>query len=265
MPAEAIPGFIAALRSSDPDVVRLAIANLSAYDHKAGRAAPELARKLRQMLDVKSPNPDSPERASRDLVLASVDCLRLVARDAAEQKEAVAALSKALQTDREPPLRIAAAKALGQFRPDPALFAALTQYIGDRDPKVRHAVIWAIHDVDFAKGYIVPKALALALEDPSAETRVNAAAAICHSGLGADPFVPALVDHALQDPVPEVRSMCADRPQHAPRGEDHGVIRAAPDQRARRHRSSPARKPLPGPRPIRARCGAGHSARSSGG
>ena len=210
LPPEAIPGFVAALRSRDLDVVRLAVLNISAYDDKGGTAAPELARTLDRMLDVKSPNPGPADRATPELTLAITQCLRLIGHGAAEQKEAVSVLSKALRPDREPALRIAAAKALGRLRPDPALFAALTAYIGDRDPAVRHAVIWAIHDVNFAKGYTVPKALAAALEDPSTETRVDAAAAICHSGMGGDPFVPALVDHALNDPAAEVRSMCAN-------------------------------------------------------
>ena len=209
LPPEALPGFISALRSPDPEVVRLAIANILAYNDEAGIAAPELSRTLDRALQVESPKAAPPGRATPDLALVVTEGLRRVARGSKQQNDAVSALSKSLQPDRDPALRIAAAKALGQFRPDPALFAALTQYIGDRDPKVRHAVIWTIHDVDFAEGYIVPKALALALEDPSAETRVDAAAAICHSGLGADPFVPALVDHALHDPVQEVRSMCA--------------------------------------------------------
>jgi HEAT repeat protein len=65
----------------------------------------------------------------------------------------------------------------------------------------------------------VPKALATALEDASAETRSDAVAAIGHSGMGVDAFVPALVQHALNDPDQGVRSMCAtifqilDRPK----------------------------------------------------
>ena len=137
-----------------------------------------------------------------------VESLGRVGPGARDWDGAISTLAKALRPDREPSLRVSAAKALSCFPANPAQFAVLSEYILDRDPAVRHAVIWAIHDVDYAQGYMVPKALATALEDPSAQTRSGAAAAIGHSGLGADPFVPALVQHALEDPDNEVRAMC---------------------------------------------------------
>ncbi len=208
LPPQAISGFIAALGSRDLEVVRLAVSNLSAFETDAGSATPELGRRLDQLLALGKPGVGPSGPRNPDIVVKIIDCLRVVARGSTEQKDAVSALSKALRTDQEPDVRLAAAKTLGQFRPDPALFNALTEYVGDRDPAVRHEVLIAIQHVNFAEGYVLPKALAVALDDPSAETRVDAANAMCHAGLGADPFVPALVQHGLHDPVREVRGAC---------------------------------------------------------
>ncbi len=204
-----IPGLVAALRSRDPEVVRLAVTKLSELGEKAGPAAPDLGKKLDELLDAGPAGPSSPDRPDRDNASTIVNCLSRIGRNASDQKEAAAALAKALRPDREPALRLAAARTLGRFRQDPAVFAALSEFILDRDPAVRHAVIWSIHDLNFAEGYTIPKALATALEDASAQTRSDAAAAIGHSGMGADPFVPALVQHLLTDPDKEARSMCA--------------------------------------------------------
>ncbi len=57
-------------------------------------------------------------------------------------------------------------------------------------------------------------ALGTALEDASAETRVDAAAAIIHAGMGIDKFIPAIVRHAVHDPDQRVRSMCGNAIGH---------------------------------------------------
>jgi HEAT repeat protein len=230
--AKAVPGLAAAVRSHDPEVVRVAVTKLSELGDKAGPAAPELGRTLNELLDASPADATSADQIRHANIAHIVDCLGKVVKTsgppwlqppekqpseptavstsngASNQKEATAALAKALRPDRDPALRLAAARTLGRFHQDPAVFAVLSEFILDRDPAVRHAVIWSIHDLDFAQGYTVPKALATALEDASAQTRSDAAAAIGHSGMGVDPFFPALVYHALNDPDPEVRSMC---------------------------------------------------------
>ncbi len=204
----AVDGLAAALRSRDPEIRCRAVTALASFREAAGRAAPELARVLEQIFGSQPGSVAVPAGRELEQAIALIDCLREVVVGASKQAEAGAALAKALQPERGTRMRVAAARALGRFREDPAVFRTLTAYILDRDPAVRHSVIWAIHDVDFGQGYTIPMDLARALEDPSPETRVDAAAAICHSGLGGDAFVPALVRHGLHDPSSEVRSMC---------------------------------------------------------
>jgi HEAT repeat protein len=207
---KAIPGLVAAVRSHDPEVGYLAASRLSELLEKAGSAMPALGKALDEILDAGPGDSNSRDQANRnrDNALAIVEGLGRIGRGATALEEATAALAKALRPDRSPALRVAAARTLGRLRRHPAVFNALSEFILDRDPAVRHAVIWAIHDLDFAVGYTVPKALAIALEDASAETRSDAVAAIGHSGMGVDAFVPALVEHVLNDPDPEVRGMC---------------------------------------------------------
>lgn len=200
-----VDGLIAALKAKDPAIRSRAISALASFHHEAGRATPELARHLDGALEDR---PAVVGGADAEEAIAIIECLRAVLIGASEQHQASAALAKALQPERGTRMRVAAANSLARCRPDTVVYRTLTRYILDRDPRVRHAVIWAIHDVDFAEGYSIPTDLATALEDPSAETRVDAAAAICHSGLGGDAFVPALVRHGLHDPAGEVRSMC---------------------------------------------------------
>jgi HEAT repeat protein len=209
LPADVLSGLVAAVRSRDSEVVQLAVAKLSELGEKAGGAVPDLGRELDQLLRSRGQAPKSADQSDGYKIRAIVDCLGKIVEGTSNQKEAVAALAEALRPDRDPALRLAAARTLGRFHRDPAVFAALQEYILDRDSVVRHGVIWSIHDLDFAEGYTVPKALATALEDASAETRADAVAAIGHSGTGVDAFVPALVQHLLYDPDREVRSMCA--------------------------------------------------------
>jgi HEAT repeat protein len=117
-------------------------------------------------------------------------------------------LAKVLRVG-QPSQRVASAKALGRFRPDAAVFSALTEMINDPDRSVRVAVLWAIDQADFKAPFNVPKALGAALEEDSAEIRAGAAAAIGHSGNGLDPFLPALFRHAEHDSDARVREVCA--------------------------------------------------------
>ncbi|MHB1556341.1 MAG: HEAT repeat domain-containing protein [Isosphaeraceae bacterium] len=203
----AVEGLIAALDAGDPVIRDRAVKALASFRDAAGPAALKLARNLEKLLGAR---PAGADGSDADEAVAIIDCLREVLIGASDQHEAAAALAKALQPGRGTRMRVAAARALGKSRPDPAVFQTLTPFILDRDPAVRHAVLRAIHDVDFADGYTIPKDLATALEDPSAETRADAAAAIGHSGLGGDAFIPALVRHGLHDPSSEVRAMCGE-------------------------------------------------------
>jgi HEAT repeat protein len=207
--ADAVTDLIAALGSRDGEIVAAAVADLVVFKDKARPAVPALVAALNHWIESK---PIAP--ATSDLVVALVEALGGLAPGTPSNDEAVAALAKVSRVG-ETRQRIAAAKALGgkrftsnQFRRDPALFSALTSMINDRDPRIRIAAFWAIDEADFKSPFIVPKALAAALEEDSAEIREGAAAAIGHSGIGVDPFIPALFRHAEHDPDSEVRAVC---------------------------------------------------------
>jgi HEAT repeat protein len=203
---DVVPGLVAAIPNRDIELVRRAAADIAQFKRHAGTAARELGWRLQPML--KGATPKSPDSSTREALVTTMATLADIGPGVSDAKEAVSTLARVLRTERDPALRIVAAKALSRFRANSEQFAALSERILDPDPAVRHAVIWAIHDVDYTEGYVVPKALATALEHSSAQTREDAAAAICHSGMGADSFVPALVQHALNDSNQSVRGMC---------------------------------------------------------
>jgi len=205
---EAVSGLVAALGSRDREIVSAAVSDLAAFKDAAGRAVPDLAKTLDLLIEARATCSATPDRPTSDLIIAIAECLGQLAPGAHSQDAAVAALARLLRVDVDQRRRVAAAKALGRFRPDRALFAALTEMIGDHDTVVRIAVMWAIDDADFGAGFIVPKALAAALEDKSAKVRGAAAAALGHSGVGLDPFIPALIRHAEHDVDDEVRAIC---------------------------------------------------------
>ncbi len=204
----AFPGLVAALDSRDPQVIRLAVADLVAFKEAAGPVVADLARTLDRLIEARSKGPAAPDRPTSDLLVAIAECLESLAPGARSQDEAVAALANLLRLDVDQHCRVAAAKALGRFRPDPELFTTLIERINDHDAQVRIAVMWAIDHADFGAGYHVPKALSIALEDDSAEIRGAAAAALGHSGVGLDPIIPALLRHAEHDADNEVRATC---------------------------------------------------------
>lgn len=205
---DVFPGLVTALASHDPQVIRLAVADLLAFHQEAGPVVPDLAAALDRLIEPLSKGRAEQDRPTLDLVVAIAESLLTLAPHARSQKEAVAALAKLLRLDVDPRCRIAAAKALGRFRPDPALFTALTERINDHDAQVRIAVMWSIDHADFGAEYHVPKTLAVALEDGSAEIRGAAAAALGHAGAGLDRMVPALLRHAQHDADNEVRAIC---------------------------------------------------------
>ena len=205
---EAFPGLVAALASRDPQVIHMAVADLAAFKEAAGPVVPDLARTLDRLIETRSKGTAAQDRPTSDLLVVLTECLETLAPHASSQEEAVAALAKLLRLDVDPRCRVTAAKALGRFRPDPALFTALTERIDDHDAQVRIAAMWAIDHADFGAEYRVPKALAVALEDGSAEVRGAAAAALGHCGVGLDPIIPALLRHAEHDTDSEVRGIC---------------------------------------------------------
>lgn len=204
----AFPGLVAALDSRDPQVIRLAVADLVAFKEAAGPVVADLARTLDRLIEARSKCPAALDRPTSDPLVAIAECLESLAPGARSQDEAVAALANLLRLDVDQHCRVAAAKALGRFRPDPELFTTLIERINDHDAQVRIAVMWAIDHADFGAGYHVPKALSIALEDDSAEIRGAAAAALGHSGVGLDPIIPALLRHAEHDADNEVRAIC---------------------------------------------------------
>lgn len=152
----AVDGLIAALDAGDPAIRGRAVTALASFREAAGLAAPRLARNLEKSLGAGPAGADGPDAEE---AVAIIDCLREVLIGASEQHEAAAALAKALEPGRGTRVRVAAARAFGKLRPEPAVFQTLTTFILDRDPAVRHAVIRAIHDVDFSDVHMIPKDL----------------------------------------------------------------------------------------------------------
>ncbi len=203
------PGLVAALSCRNPTVVRAAVAAISAFKNAASPVVPDLARTMDRWIEATTNGPAAENRPALDIVAAIAECLEVLGPSTNSQDEAVAALANGLQPKVDPSCRVAAAKALGRFRPSPALFKILSEKIEDRDDKVRIAVMWAIDHADFNVGYQVPKTLAVALEDSSALVRGAAAAAMGHAGMGLDPFVPTLLRHAQHDADGEVQAICS--------------------------------------------------------
>jgi HEAT repeat protein len=120
--------------------------------------------------------------------------------------------------DPEPVVRSVAATALGKLRTPrigntavpavdhTAVARALNRLLGDRDANVRNAAIKAI--AWRAVGSEPPRELAQCFDDPSAENRAAAAAAVLFFRQGLDPFVPVLLRLAERDPEPKVRMQC---------------------------------------------------------
>ena len=123
--------------------------------------------------------------------------------------------------DPAPGVRSAAAASLGQIaamqRPRLAWMAtspfdykvvldALVATLGDRDAKVRLAVIKSIaaHQWDSSP----PKALAEALKDESAENRAAAILGLTNYRQGLDPWISIMLRLAERDPDPSVRERC---------------------------------------------------------
>jgi HEAT repeat protein len=201
----AVPSLITALGSRDPGVLVVVVADLVSFKDTARPAVPALIAALNHRIESK---PGGPGPVKLDPVVAIVDALGGLAPATLSKDEAVAALAKVLRVG-QPSQRVASAKSLGRFRPDAAVFSALTGMINDPDRSVRVAVLWAIDQADFKAPFTVPKALGAALEEDSAEIRAGAAAAIGHSGNGLDPFLPALFRHAEHDSDARVREVCA--------------------------------------------------------
>jgi HEAT repeat protein len=133
-------------------------------------------------------------------------------------RESATALIRCLK-DPEPGVRAAAATSLGEIAsPRLASMAtppidledvmdALVETLGDRDAKVRLAVIKALASHALESGD-PPKALAEGLKDESAENRAAVVSGLNLFRRGLDPWVPLLLRLAERDPDPSVRQQC---------------------------------------------------------
>jgi HEAT repeat protein len=185
---DAVPGLITALASKDKAIVAVAANDLLAFE-VAGRtpaqiaarsAVPHLIAALISLIDRRGTD----ARIS-DPIYAIVEALGQLAPQTPSSEEAVAALARVLRIgEGDTRRRVAAARALGRFRPGDALFTALTDTIEDKDFAVRLAAIGAIHDVEFGAPFVIPKTLGAALEDESAEVRTASASALWRAGIG---------------------------------------------------------------------------------
>ena len=216
----AVPHLISALSSLNGAIVAVAASDLAAMegtapslkngpDRSAARTAVRpLIAALSRWLDSNNSDAGAP-----DSVIAISEALGLLAPNTPLSDEAVAALAKVLRAG-DTTRRVAAAKALRRFHPGQALFTIMTDMVVERDRAVRVAVLWAIHDIDFAAPFIVPRALDAALKDESADVRAGAAVALGHSGIAVDPYVPGLLYHAEHDANLRVRELCLATLQH---------------------------------------------------
>ena len=200
---EAIPALVAVLHSPDAEVRSLAATSLAEFRDAAGEAVPALLAIL------KGPDGPGPSRPAtgRDPVISAVEALGRLAPSRSHTEESVAAVLKVLRSG-DGRRRVAAAAALGGFRAEDDLIAALAESIRDRDLAVRLASVHALQALGLNAPFRAPKALAEALDDESADVRVYAASTLAHVGLGIDPFIPALVRHAERDPNAQAREAC---------------------------------------------------------
>jgi HEAT repeat protein len=209
----AIPALIKGLEDTDAEVrASAAMALVSVVPGVGGGSAPT-AEKVRAALRALVGTLDDPQPAVRAVATRALWMVVLVNNVPSGQLELAPALVKALRKG-DLTQRVAAAKALGRFHPGNAVFAALTELIGDTDIAVRLAALGAIHDIDFGAPFEIPKSMGTALEDESAEVRTAAAAALWRSKTGIDPYIAVLIRHAEHDPNARVREVCEGKLSH---------------------------------------------------
>jgi len=106
-------------------------------------------------------------------------------------------------------------KTLSAVRPVPpvdpkTVFDSLVEAIGDRDAKVRGAVLGAMAAVDSGAPVDPPKVLSAGLEDESPENRRTAIVALTRFRRGLDPWISTLVRIAEHDDDRSLRATCAN-------------------------------------------------------
>jgi HEAT repeat protein len=89
-----------------------------------------------------------------------------------------------------------------------AVTAALLDLLGDRDPEVRQAALFALAPVAPSALGEPPRALFAALEDPMATNRAMAIGTLAAFSHGLDPLIPVLLQH-LEHDEPPVREACS--------------------------------------------------------
>jgi HEAT repeat protein/beta-lactamase regulating signal transducer with metallopeptidase domain len=176
----AVPGAMQALTSDDPEMRRNAVYLLGEMGDR--RALPGLLPLL-----------DDPDRQVR----------RTAARALGEFQDstAIAALSRALQTDSDPEVRKTSAWALGEIE-DPRAIPALVQALqSDESAEVRATAAWALGEIQDASAL---DALGAAVRDENPDVRRQSIRAI--GEIDDRRAVPVLVP-LLDDGDPEVRKL----------------------------------------------------------
>jgi HEAT repeat protein len=152
--------------------------------------------------------------ADGDVRAAAAEAIGNVLADAGGAGAAAPSLVRCLQ-DKEPVVRAAAARALGSIAAKKraagktpieaaAVLGTLVKLLSDQHARVRSAALAALADVGPGAAVAPPPELIAALQDPSADNRAEAAAAIASFDRGLDPVIPLLL-RAIEDAGPRVR------------------------------------------------------------
>jgi HEAT repeat protein len=122
--------------------------------------------------------------------------------------KSLATLAEVLKSG-TPEVRAAVAYALGRFEPSAGIVSVLGETVRDPDATVRMAALKGLHDLGERMPFAPPDTVKTALEEESAGVRLWAAGALGHIRAGLDPYIPALLRHAENDPDGDVRAVCA--------------------------------------------------------
>ncbi len=96
---EAFLGLVAALASRDPQVIRLAAADLVAFRPAAGRVVPDLARALDRLIGSESKGTAVRDQETQDLIVLISESLEALAPNADSPDAAVTVLARLLGLD----------------------------------------------------------------------------------------------------------------------------------------------------------------------
>ncbi len=216
--AVAISSLIGALEDPETEVRVAAAEALGSIGSAAMRSQSgqeDGARNAATSLIGALEDPETEVRVAAAEALGSIGSTAMRSQSGQEEGagNAATALVRCLK-DPQPGVRTAAAASLGSilWPPGPvalksaidrqAVIDALASVLRDRDARVRLTAIKAMVSRDSGTG--PPKALLSALDDESAENRATAIRSLWFYGQGLNPFVPALLRVASNDPDPSV-------------------------------------------------------------